>query len=225
MTSPAPTSGPPPHASGDRSSTLVLGVLGGIASGKSAVARLLVGPEGELIDADELAHRALEQPEVLARVRARFGADVLDSEGRPDRAAIARLAFQSADDRRALEGWIHPVVRVRIRELLGAARSRGAPRVVLDVPLLLENEADHGLASLCDELVFVHADEGERERRAMRERGWSPGEMARRESSQLPLTEKRARAHHLIENNGDLERLKAAVLSLLERMEAARAGR
>jgi dephospho-CoA kinase len=207
------------------SPTIVLGVLGGIASGKSAVARMLAGPEGEVIDADELAHRALERPEVLEEVRARFGDEVFDAEGRPDRAAIARIAFRSADHRRALEGWIHPVVRVRIRELLTAARSRGVPRVVLDVPLLLENEAEHGLASLCDELVFVDSDEAERERRVMRDRGWSPGEMARREASQLPLEEKRERAHHVIENNGDLERLKAAVLSLLERMEATRAGR
>jgi len=200
-------------------------VLGGIASGKSAVARLLAGSEGEVVDADELAHRALEEPEVLERVRARFGDEVLDPEGRPDRAAIARRAFADPADRRALEGWIHPIVRVRIRGLLDAARSRGVRRVVLDVPLLLENEAEHGLASLCDELVFVDADEGAREQRAMSVRGWSRGEMARREASQLPLTEKRARARHLIENNGDLEQLEVAALSLLERMEATRAGR
>jgi len=224
MTSPDRIPDPPLPPRGP-SEPLVLGVLGGIASGKSAVARLLAGPDGEVIDADDLAHRALEEPEVLERVRARFGGEVLDPEGRPDRAAIARRAFRDPADRRALEGWIHPIVRVRIRELLDAARTRGVPRVVLDVPLLLENQAEHGLASQCDELVFVDADEDAREQRAMSARGWSRGEMARREASQLPLAEKRARAGHLILNDGDLEQLEASVLSLLERMEAARAGR
>ena len=205
--------------------TLVLGVLGGIASGKSTVARLLARACGEVVDADELAHRALEEPAVLEHVRARFGQGAVAPDGRPDRSAIARRAFESEEDRRALEGWIHPLVRARIGELLAAARAQSVARVVLDVPLLLENEAQHGLASLCDALVFVDAGAAERERRAMRGRGWARGEMARREASQMPLTEKRARSQYVIANNGDPRELEAAVTSLLERMEATRTGR
>jgi len=104
---------------------------------------------------------------------------------------------------------------------LSAARAAGIPRVVLDVPLLLENDAQHGLAGLCDVLVFVDSPADERDRRAQRERGWSRGEVARREAAQLPLLEKKKRAHHVIENNQGLEELTRAA----ERLRAELAGR
>ena len=81
------------------------------------------------------------------------------------------------------------------------ATDAGTPRVVLDVPLLLENDAQHGLAQLCDVLVFVDAPAEERERRAQRERGWPRGEVARREAAQLALSEKKKRAHHVLHND------------------------
>src|SRR6185503_16340812 len=122
--------------------TLVLGVLGGIASGKSAAARLLAGPDGVVISADELAREALDSPAVLARVRERFGDQAVGPDGRADRGFIARIVFDPERGRAArseLEGWTHPLVRARIAERLSAARAAGVPRVVLDVPLLLEN--------------------------------------------------------------------------------------
>ncbi len=197
---------------------LVVGVLGGIASGKSCVARLLAGP-GDVIDADALARAVLERPETVARLRQHFGDGVVGSDDRPDRLALGRRIFADESARKLLEGWIHPQVRVRIRECLAAARGRGAARVVLDVPLLLENDAQHGFAGLCDVLVFVEADEAERERRTVRERGWPRGELARREAAQMPLDQKRDRSDHVITNNGDLTELRAAVRRLLERLD------
>lgn len=202
--------------------TLVLGVLGGIASGKTAVARLLAGREGLVISADELAREALDSPDVLARVRARFGPAAIGPDGRADRAYLARAVFDpahgAAELRSELESWTHPLVRDRIRERLSAARASGVPRVVLDVPLLLENDAQHGLARLCDALVFVDVRDDERERRAERERGWSRGEVARREAAQLPLLEKKKRAHHIIENDRGLVELEQAVARLLVKL-------
>jgi dephospho-CoA kinase len=194
-------------------------VLGGIASGKSLVARLLAGPGGEVIDADALAREALEQAETLALLREHFGDGVFGPDGRPNREAIGKRVFADADARALLEGWIHPAVRVRITERLAGARERGTERVVLDVPLLLENDAQHGLAGLCDVLVFVDADEAERERRAVRERGWPAGELARREATQMPPAEKRARAHHVILNHGDPKELEVAAERLLNKLE------
>lgn len=208
----APSGGPPEEK------PLILGVLGGIAAGKSAVARLLAGAQGVVISADELAREVLDSPAVLARVRARFGAAAIGPDGRADRGVLARLVFdpeRGAGLRAELEGWTHPLVRDRIQERLSAAWAAGVPRIVLDVPLLLENDAELGLARLCDVLVFVDVHDDERERRAQRERGWPDGEVLRREAAQLPLLAKKKRAHHVISNNQGLAELEQAVARLL----------
>lgn len=197
---------------------LCLGVLGGIASGKSAVARLLAGGEGEILDADRLAREALGSEAGRTFLLERFGPEVLTSRGEPDREALAALVFSEPDARADLEGWIHPRVRERIRAGLEEARARGARRVVLDVPLLLENNEQHGLADLCDFLIFVDSDPDERDARARERRGWSEGEVARREAAQLSLEQKRERAHFVIVNRGTLEDLDAAVRDVLDRV-------
>lgn len=210
-------SAPDPSPATSRFRPRVIGVLGGIASGKSAAARMLAGPEGVVIAADDLAREALDSPAVLARVRARFGPEAVGPDGRADRAYLARRIFAPADGaelRSELESWTHPLVRDRIMERLSAARASGITPIVLDVPLLLENDAQHGLARLCDVLVFVDVRDDERERRARRERGWKSGEVARREAVQLPLLDKKKRAHHVIDNNQGLEELERAVARL-----------
>ena len=200
---------------------LILGVLGGIAAGKSAVARLLAGPQGWVLSADEMAREALDSPAIVARVRERFGPAAIGPDGRPDRAYLARVLFapgQGSPLRAEIESWTHPLVRDRIKARLSAAQASGIPRVVLDVPLLLENDAQHGLAKLCDVLVFVDVPDDERDRRAQRERGWESGEVARREAVQLPLSEKKRRSHHVIENNLGLSELERAVAQLVQRL-------
>jgi len=210
--------GPPPEP------VRVLAVLGGIASGKSTVARLLAGPRGVVISADEEARAVLDSPAVLARVRERFGPGAITPEGRADREVLARAVFdpeRGPELRAELEGWTHPLVRDRIKERLAAARRDGAARIVLDIPLLLENEARHGLTGACDVLVFVKVSDDERERRARCERGWPAGEVARREAAQLPLAEKERRAHHVIENNQGPGELQQAVERLLARLDTS----
>jgi len=195
----------------------VIGVLGGIASGKSAVARMLAGPQGRVIDADEIAREVLVSPAVRFDLLCAFGGDAFDRQGQPDRDAIARAVFGSSEKRAKLEAFTHPPIRARIRAALEAARRAGVPRIVLDVPLLLENEASHGLAAECDEIVFVDSDEAERDARAVRSRGWRPGDVARREATQMPLAEKRARADRILENRGTLADLEKAVGGLVAR--------
>jgi dephospho-CoA kinase len=204
--------------------TRVIGLTGGVASGKSTVARLLAEaskerwePPGiEIVDADRIARAVTERPEVVDRI-----AEALGDEGvraTPparglDREVVARLVFADPEKRRALEAIVHPVVHSAIEERLVHARARGHS-VVLDVPLLYES----GWESHCDVVVHVDVPEEERERRAAT-RGWEPGERARREAAQTPVAEKRARAHHLIDNAGDPSATRAACHEILARIE------
>lgn len=190
--------------------TRVLGLLGGIASGKSEVARLLAGTDGVVLDADRIAHAVLESPPLRAWLAERFG-PALVAGAQVDRAALAAKVFAEPAARAELEARVHPLVRAALREGIEQARARGVPLVVLDVPLLLENEATHHLTEACDALVFVEADAKVREERARARRGWATDELARREALQLPLAAKRARADFVLANDGDLSELRAAV--------------
>ena len=192
---------------------LVIGLCGGVAAGKSAVAALFRAHGLRHIDADEHARAAAEEPRILAEVRARLGERFV-VDGRLDRPAVAEHVFSEPSARRTLEGIVHPEVRSRILAELDAAAAAGASSL-LDVPLLFEA----GLFEQCGLIVFVDAPEDVRRARA-RERGWDEGELARREQSQLPLEEKRARAHRVIENGGSLEETRQAVAALLAQLEA-----
>ena len=185
----------------------VIGLLGGVASGKSTVARALAAAGWLVLDADAEARAALERPEIRRALTDRFGPDLLDAQGRLDRALLARRAFHDPQSTAALNAIVHPWVRER---LLAALEAAGERPVVLDVPLLLHSP----LAGLVDTWVFVEADEARREARAGT-RGWPPGERARREALQAELAEKRARADHVLENSGTIEDLGSRVHALL----------
>ena len=210
VTTPASTPSLPP------SPPLVLGVAGGIAAGKSSVARLLAGPGGIVLDADRWAREELDSSEGRSRLEGRYGPEALEPGGSVDREFLAGRVFADSAERAWLEGWIHPAVRVRMTRALEAARTERAPRVVLDVPLLFENEELHELVEACDALVFVDAPPEVRDARARESRGWPTGEVARRERAQLPTAEKRARADYVIDNTGDQTDLERAVQGVLE---------
>lgn len=216
-----PNNAPEPASASRRAQgPLVVGILGGIASGKSLVARLLAGDDGVVIDADQVAHAVLASDEVTEKVRERFGPAVLGPDGRPDRRALAEVVFEDAEARAALEGWIHPLVRDRIRAALDAAHD--ASIVVLDVPLLLENDAAHGLRAACDALIHVDTPFEQRAARAIAERQWAPDELARRERTQIPQDEKRRAAQHVIVNDRGLEQLEARCADLRRDLLAQR---
>jgi dephospho-CoA kinase len=200
-----------PNAAKRSARPVVIGVLGGIASGKSLVAKLLAGRAGRVIEADALVAEVYAEPGFRAEVAREFGEGVLSPDGSLDRREIARLAFAEPQKRAWLEARIHPTVRVRIAEELERARRERSTRVVLDVPLLLENDHAHGLVARCDRLVFVDSQLEERERRAARARGWPLGEVARREAAQFPLDLKRRRANVVIANVSDRAALERKV--------------
>lgn len=187
----------------------IIGLTGGIASGKSFVSRLFAKLGATVLDADRHAHAALSDPEVLQALVARFGQEVLGDDGSLKRDEIAKRVFgdkaSSAADREFLEGLVHPWVRERLHAELHTAQVDGVEAAVLDVPLLHEA----GWREVCDLVVFVDTPDTTRVSRAA-ERGWSADELASREAAQLPIYEKRALADRIVPGS-DAEAAKAGV--------------
>lgn len=193
----------------------VIGIVGGIGSGKSAVARAFGALGCEVADSDGLARRVLSEPDVIARITAIAGDDVVATDGSIDRAALARAIFASADVRRAVEGAMHPRIEA-LRRAQFAAAPASTPAFVIDAPLLLEV----GLDRECDAVVFVDAPESVRLERVRRTRGWSPEELFRREAAQLSLDEKRRRSTDVVVNDAAPEQLAARVAHVLAAIRA-----
>lgn len=215
---PPPLSAPPEAAAPP-----VIGIVGGIASGKSAVAAAF-GEQGcEVIDADKLAHAALTEPAILDAIAARWPS-VIEGEGAQravQRKALGEIVFADPDALEQLEALVHPRVREQIIERLQAAAVAGRP-AVLDVPLLIEGP----LAELCDAIVLVETSVATRAARAAA-RGWDADELARREREQAPLADKAAAADYTIDNNDQdgappaLAPRVAQIMQAIERGQAA----
>jgi dephospho-CoA kinase len=193
----------------DRMKTI--GLVGGVASGKSLVGEMLVELGAGMLDADRTGHAVMtEDSDVHAALRQRWGDAVFGNGSQVDRAAVARRVFAETDqataDREFLESLLHPRIRRRLEAKRQEFAAEGKPAVVLDAPLLLEA----GWGPMCDVVLMVDAPRESRLQRA-RERGWSDAEFARREAAQWPVEKKRRAAHVVIANDGTVERLRAAV--------------
>jgi dephospho-CoA kinase len=204
----------------------IIGLIGGIASGKSFVAQILRELGAEVIDADRLGHEVLRLPEVIEAAQKRWGHDVLGADGQIDRPALARKVFPSADaqgqpdaERRYLEELTHPrigqLALARLAEL--ASRPVPVPAVVFDVPLLLKA----GWNQYCDCILFVDATRETRLARA-RARGWSEQEFDAREAAQESLDEKRAIADAVVANDGSPAQTRAQVEQFWQTLSSSR---
>jgi dephospho-CoA kinase len=190
----------------------VIGLIGGIGSGKSAVAAVFARRGARVLSGDDLAHEALRQPEVRDQIVRRWGPDVLDEDGEVRRRRLGAVVFANEGELRALEKMVHPFVRRRIEEeVRRAAADPAVPLIVLDAAVMLEA----GWNEVCDRLVYVDSPPAARLRRVAAQRGWSPEELAARERAQLPLTEKARRADHVLTNTDTLEHLQRQVEDLL----------
>jgi len=191
----------------------VVGLVGGIGSGKSRVAALLRDRGGRVIAGDDLGHEALRQPVIRDRVAARWGKEVLDETGEINRRRLGAIVFADAGQRHALESIVHPWIKKCMADAVAQAQADAAVRfVVVDAAILLEA----GWNDLCDRLVFVEAPAEVRRQRIAAQRGWTAAEVEARELAQLPLTAKAVRADYTLHNAGSLESLNQEVDDLLQ---------
>lgn len=194
----------------------VIGLTGGIASGKTTVANLLAKHGGALIDADLVAREVVEPGEpALSEIAQAFGSAVIGPDGRLDRASLARIVFADDASRERLNAIVHPRVRermtARLQELSHA--SPRPPFAVLVVPLLLESPHDWGV----DQIWVVALPEEVQLARLMRRDGLSEEAAWARIRSQMPLSEKLTKADRVISTEGSPEEVEEAVVALLRR--------
>ncbi len=188
----------------------IIGLLGGIASGKSLVARLLAGMGAGLLDADRAGHQVLRLPHIAAAARQRWGDAVFGPDGALDRCKIARIVFAPGEhgdkERKFLQELTHPEIGRLLSEQACQYANAGKKAAVLDAALLLEA----GWDKLCKMLVFVDAPLELRHDRAL-QRGWTTQDFIAREAAQLPIEQKRARADLIIDNSATVEYTQAQV--------------
>ena len=199
----SPSEGQPP----------VIGLLGGIAAGKTTVAEMLAQLGAALVSADAAAHAVLDRPQTRERIVARWGDEMVDDNGKIDRERLAGCVFGDPQELAALEAITHPAIVAALRQQIDEAhRSQDTVAVVVDAPLLLEADLD----GLCDILVFVECPREVRLARAAA-RGWDPDELDRREGHQQPLELKRERADATIDGSATLETTLQQVQQLWQR--------
>jgi dephospho-CoA kinase len=176
----------------------VVGLTGGIGSGKSSVARAFETRGVTVIDADALAHALTGAGgAAMPAIRAAFGADCADASGALDRARMRARVFADAAAKARLEGILHPMIRAETTRLADAAPG---PYVILMIPLLVES----GVArSRCDRVLVVDCPEEEQVRRVMSRSGLAPAEVRAIMATQATRAERLAAADDVLDNGGD----------------------
>jgi len=196
-----------------RNPKLVIGLVGGIGSGKSLVARLLAEHGGRIVSGDEVGHEALRQPDIRQKVLQRFGPGVLDELGGVVRRKLAAIVFSNEQARKDLEAIVFPWIEKELeRQMEKAKADPGVRFVVLDAAVMLEAGWEHG----CNRLIFVNVPREVRLQR-LAERGLELSQVEAREKAQWPLEEKACRADAIIDNSGDYAETSRQVEALVRK--------
>ena len=185
----------------------LIGLTGGVGSGKSTVAAILHDLGADIVDADEASH-AVYAPGTpgFDAVVLEFGPEYVRG-GEIDRARLGRLVFDDADARRRLNAIVHPLVREWMAKRTREAAERGAEVVIQDVPLLYEN----GLEDLFSSVVLVYVPDEVQLERLVEGRGIDADRARAMIAAQMPIDAKRRRAHHVIDNSGTKEETRRQV--------------
>ena len=193
----------------------VIGLLGGVGSGKSTAAEEFARLGCAVIDADRVGHEVLGEGEVIESLVSRWGRGVLGPDGQVDRSAVAEIVFGSEKELAFLNGVTHPRIARRIAQRIEALQGEEeVPAVVLDAAVMLEAGWDRQ----CDVLIFVHAPGEVRRRRVLDSRGWNAQRWEQRENSQIALDRKADRCSYQLDNSSDASHLREQVRTLFHRI-------
>ncbi len=201
-----------------RPGVLVVGLTGGLGSGKTTVARMFARLGAVVIDADRIVHEVLDRAGAVRSEVIRVFGEGIATGGRIDRRKLAAVVFRDARRLRRLEAILHPVVIRKMRRRIRAAAREGRGVIVLDVPLLFEA----GLAGEVDRVVVVTARREQRIRRAAAALRLSRNETERRMRAQMPLRLKVRAADAVIDNSGEVSVTRRQVTALWRQWRAAR---
>jgi dephospho-CoA kinase len=209
--------------------TCILGLSGGIGSGKSTVTRILCELGATTIDADQIVHekQAAGQP-MLTEIAAAFGEEVIAKDGSLDREALGAVVFRDEKARVRLGAIVHPPVIAEMLRRAKAAVEAGDALVVLDIPLLFEGRVSgrgSGASMNFDETLCVWVSREIQIERTMARDGCDAEEAERRINAQLPIDEKREMADHVIDNSGTIEETRAQVAALVSRLTSGKLSR
>ncbi len=195
----------------------IVGLTGGIGTGKSTVARILAERGVAIVDADQVARVVVEPgSEALAAIVAAFGSGVLQPDGSLDRAAMRSWISRDPTARHTLEQITHPAIRARIAAELSRLAQAGEVVAVVEAALMVETGSHH----LYPELIVVTTGPAQQLQRVRARDGVSAEEASALISTQLPLADKEAVATYIIRNEGSLEALEAQTLAVLERLRS-----
>jgi dephospho-CoA kinase len=202
--------------------TRVIGLTGGIATGKSTVSLLLRELGAVVVDSDEIVRelQAAGEP-MLDEIAGEFGRELILADGSLDRAALGQIVFRDPDARRRLQAIVHPAVGRESARRLAAARQAGAPLVVLDIPLLFETRVGgtaSGANRTVDAVVVVYAPREAQIERQLARNGYDRSEAERRVDAQIPIEEKRQLADHVIDNSGEADATARQVRELYSKL-------
>ncbi|PHQ78929.1 MAG: dephospho-CoA kinase [Phycisphaera sp.] len=196
---------------------VVIGIAGGIGSGKSTVAGFFAEAGCVVYDADKEVTRLYTRPDVLDQVRQWWGEEAV-VDGELDRATIAQIVFEDESQRDRLEGLLFPLLHKRRHEMIEDAADNDVVAVIIDAPLLYEAALDEE----CDVVIFVDTPREIRLERLRARSGWDEAELARREKAQLPLDAKHRRSDYVVDGSGSTHEVRGRVHRLLEEIIADR---
>ncbi|MEY8348794.1 dephospho-CoA kinase [Bacillus cereus] len=193
--------------------TVVIGLTGGIASGKSTVSQMFRELSIPVIDADIIAREVVEQgKEAYKEIVEVFGKDVLQVDGELDRQKLGSIVFHNEEKRLQLNKIVHPAVRKEMNAQKDMYIKEGVQAVVLDIPLLFESK----LTALVDRIVVVAVSPRMQLERLMKRNGFTEEDAKARIDSQMPLAEKVTLANKVIYNDGTIAETKAQLQLILK---------
>ncbi|WP_410511954.1 dephospho-CoA kinase [Paenibacillus sp. BR2-3] len=195
---------------------MILGLTGGIASGKSTVSALFVNKGAGLVDADVIAREVmLPGHQVLAATVRHFGKDILSPDGTLDRAKLGEIVFRDPEARQTLNDLTHPAIRQEIRSCMQAMDQQEPERlIIVDIPLMFESN----LQGMFEEIVLVYVPREVQLIRLMERNNWSREQAEDRLNAQMDIELKRDKATYVIDNSGDLAHTEMQVAELWDRL-------